>query len=155
MMSISSRSGRFPPPGTVTLISRSASSTPNEKAEARLPPPEKVTTTKSSSEFSRTPGASFGVDTFTTSRSGCSRGSGALQAASSAATQAVATAVFGWRWVKASPYAANAEVYGAEVGGWMSVSFVSALRVWLKIGLLGFGGPAGQIALMHRELVEK
>nr|WP_277930024.1 chromate efflux transporter [Lysobacter sp. M15] len=30
-----------------------------------------------------------------------------------------------------------------------------ALRVWAKIGLLGFGGPAGQIALMHRELVEE
>jgi chromate transporter len=30
-----------------------------------------------------------------------------------------------------------------------------ALAVWLRIGLLGFGGPAGQIALMHRELVEK
>lgn len=30
-----------------------------------------------------------------------------------------------------------------------------ASRVWLKIGLLSFGGPAGQIALMHRELVEE
>ena len=29
-----------------------------------------------------------------------------------------------------------------------------ALPVWARIGLLGFGGPAGQIALMHRELVE-
>lgn len=28
-------------------------------------------------------------------------------------------------------------------------------RVWLAIGALGFGGPAGQIALMHRELVER
>ncbi len=28
-------------------------------------------------------------------------------------------------------------------------------KVWAKIGLLSFGGPAGQIALMHRELVEK
>lgn len=27
--------------------------------------------------------------------------------------------------------------------------------MWLRIGLLGFGGPAAQIALMHRELVEK
>jgi chromate transporter len=34
-------------------------------------------------------------------------------------------------------------------------SFVQALRVWLEIGLLSFGGPTGQIALMHRELVEK
>ncbi|MFM7181242.1 MAG: chromate efflux transporter [Verrucomicrobiales bacterium] len=29
------------------------------------------------------------------------------------------------------------------------------LKAWLTVGLLGFGGPAGQIALMHRELVEK
>jgi len=33
-------------------------------------------------------------------------------------------------------------------------TFAEALRVWLKIGLLGFGGPAGQIALLHREVVE-
>ncbi len=36
-----------------------------------------------------------------------------------------------------------------------SVSLAEATRVWTKIGWLGFGGPAGQIALMHRELVEK
>jgi chromate transporter len=34
-------------------------------------------------------------------------------------------------------------------------SFAEALRTWLKIGLLGFGGPAGQIALMHRILVDE
>lgn len=34
-------------------------------------------------------------------------------------------------------------------------SFGEACRVWLRIGVLGFGGPAGQIALMHRELVER
>ena len=34
-------------------------------------------------------------------------------------------------------------------------SFNEALRVWLKIGLLSFGGPAGQIALMHRVLVDE
>lgn len=33
-------------------------------------------------------------------------------------------------------------------------SLAAATRVWLKIGLLSFGGPAGQIALMHKELVE-
>lgn len=33
--------------------------------------------------------------------------------------------------------------------------FAAALRVWLRIGLLSFGGPAGQIALMHREVVEE
>ncbi len=30
-----------------------------------------------------------------------------------------------------------------------------ATKVWAKIGVLSFGGPAGQIALMHRELVEE
>ena len=34
-------------------------------------------------------------------------------------------------------------------------TFAEALRVWLRIGLLSFGGPAGQIALMHRILVEE
>jgi chromate transporter len=33
--------------------------------------------------------------------------------------------------------------------------FAEAVRVWAKIGLLSFGGPAGQIALMHRMLVEE
>ena len=35
------------------------------------------------------------------------------------------------------------------------IAFGEAFRVWLKIGWLSFGGPAGQIALMHRELVER
>jgi len=34
-------------------------------------------------------------------------------------------------------------------------SFPEALRFWLKLGLISFGGPAGQISIMHRELVEK
>lgn len=34
-------------------------------------------------------------------------------------------------------------------------TFREALRVWWKIGLLSFGGPTGQIALMHAELVER
>ncbi|HEV2568812.1 chromate efflux transporter [Sphingomonas sp.] len=35
------------------------------------------------------------------------------------------------------------------------ISFGEALRVWTRIALLSFGGPAGQIALMHRVLVEE
>lgn len=36
-----------------------------------------------------------------------------------------------------------------------AVSFAEALRFWWKLGWISFGGPAGQIALMHRELVER
>jgi chromate transporter len=35
------------------------------------------------------------------------------------------------------------------------ISFGEALRVWLRVALLSFGGPAGQIAVMHRILVEE
>jgi chromate transporter len=37
----------------------------------------------------------------------------------------------------------------------LPVPFHEALKVWFKIGCLGFGGPAGQIALMHRILVDE
>jgi chromate transporter len=33
-------------------------------------------------------------------------------------------------------------------------TFAEATKFWLKLGLISFGGPAGQIAIMHRELVE-
>ena len=35
------------------------------------------------------------------------------------------------------------------------VSLAEASRFWLRLGLVSFGGPAGQIALLHRELVEQ
>ncbi len=34
-------------------------------------------------------------------------------------------------------------------------TFAEALRFWLKLGFISFGGPAGQIAIMHTELVER
>jgi chromate transporter len=34
-------------------------------------------------------------------------------------------------------------------------TFREALRFWLKLGFISFGGPSGQIAVMHAELVEK
>src|SRR6185295_3286888 len=37
----------------------------------------------------------------------------------------------------------------------MGVSFGEATRTWARVALLSFGGPAGQIAVMHRILVEE
>jgi chromate transporter len=34
-------------------------------------------------------------------------------------------------------------------------TFAEATKVWARIGCLSFGGPAGQIALMHREIVDE
>src|SRR3954452_1090311 len=41
---------------------------------------------------------------------------------------------------------------GAETA---SPSFGEAFRLWFKIGCINFGGPAGQIAMMHRMLVDE
>jgi chromate transporter len=35
------------------------------------------------------------------------------------------------------------------------VSFAEAARFWIKLGFINFGGPTGQIAIMHEELVER
>src|SRR5882757_833629 len=43
----------------------------------------------------------------------------------------------------------------SEADAGHGISFGDAFRVWLRIALLSFGGPAGQIAVMHRILVEE
>ncbi len=48
-----------------------------------------------------------------------------------------------------------AEEPAAPTAAPAAVSFAEALRFWLKLGFISFGGPAGQIAIMHTELVER
>ena len=36
-----------------------------------------------------------------------------------------------------------------------TITFAEAFRFWVKLGFISFGGPAGQIAIMHRELVDR
>ncbi|TGN82122.1 chromate efflux transporter [Bradyrhizobium yuanmingense] len=43
----------------------------------------------------------------------------------------------------------------AGAGAGHGISFNEAFRVWLRVACLSFGGPAGQIAVMHRILVEE
>ena len=44
---------------------------------------------------------------------------------------------------------------GLPAGPPPPVSLAEAVRFWLQLGFISFGGPAGQIALMHQELVER
>jgi chromate transporter len=42
-----------------------------------------------------------------------------------------------------------------QLGEHHGVAFREAARFWIKLGFINFGGPAGQIALMHEEIVER
>src|SRR5881227_1467863 len=52
-----------------------------------------------------------------------------------------------------SDIVAEAKLTGENAGH--GISFGEAFRVWTRIALLSFGGPTGQIAIMHRILVER
>ncbi len=54
-----------------------------------------------------------------------------------------------------TPQAPEAEAGAPQAAPPAPVSFGEAFWFWLKLGFIGFGGPAGQIAIMHQELVEK
>jgi len=50
---------------------------------------------------------------------------------------------------------AQATAPDEEVQAPVPVSLGQATRYWLKLGFISFGGPAGQISMMHQELVER
>jgi hypothetical protein len=54
-----------------------------------------------------------------------------------------------------TPKASEAIGAGSAAASPAPVSFSEAFRFWLKLGFISFGGPAGQIAIMHQELVER
>lgn len=53
------------------------------------------------------------------------------------------------------PAMASPPLSAGDTGTPPAVSFAEAFRFWLKLGFISFGGPAGQIAIMHSELVER
>jgi chromate transporter len=49
----------------------------------------------------------------------------------------------------------NPDFQNTGIAAPQPVAFREALRFWIKLGFISFGGPAGQIAIMHQELVER
>jgi chromate transporter len=57
--------------------------------------------------------------------------------------------------VQQTQMANDDEVAREHINAVVTVSFGEALLYWLKLGFISFGGPAGQIAIMHQDLVER
>lgn len=53
------------------------------------------------------------------------------------------------------PQAHETDMVPSKTNGSLHPSFGEAFRFWLKLGFISFGGPTGQIAIMHQELVEQ
>src|ERR1700751_4442643 len=53
------------------------------------------------------------------------------------------------------PPAVSGNVDDSRLEGAQHPHFAEAFQFWLKLGFISFGGPTGQIAIMHAELVEK
>jgi hypothetical protein len=52
--------------------------------------------------------------------------------------------------VQQTQMAKDDEVAREHINAVVTVSFGEALLYWLKLGFISFGGPAGQIAIMHQ-----
>jgi chromate transporter len=76
-------------------------------------------------------------------------GNAASDAVAGATTDTTSTAPVTAPADAAPDAAAHTAVLPAPIGFW------EAFRFWLKLGFISFGGPAGQIAIMHAELVER
>jgi chromate transporter len=66
----------------------------------------------------------------------------------------------GKRWMQESPGLSSQNEFSQRPANnsqtaRRSISFAEAFRFWVKLGFISFGGPAGQIAIMHRELVDR
>jgi chromate transporter len=57
--------------------------------------------------------------------------------------------------MRTTPARSETPLRAADAASPAHVSFGEAFRFWLKLGFISFGGPAGQIAIMHQELVER